>query len=778
VSAVARIGRGRPRLVAAVTLLTAASVWAAGAWAAWFTYDVTLRLPGRAELADIGDMAQATTIFDARDRQVFTIFKEQRIEVPLSRVSPHLIKAVISVEDQRFYDHRGVDLVRVAAAGVANVRSGRRAQGGSTITQQLARQSFLSRGKTFRRKLKEVLLAAQIEHSFTKDEILQLYLNKVYLGDGLYGIEAASLGYFGKPAAELNVEEAALLAGLIQSPSSYAPTINLPRAMARRAVVLQAMLDAGAIDRATFDRVRDAPVALRSRLQRDESFGLYVKEQVRRELVDRFGWDLVSEGGLRVYTTIDADLQQHAERAIEDALTRIEARPGYKHTPRARMIPLGEDEAPDYLQAAAVVLDTRTGEVRALIGGRSFKESRFNRVLQAKRQPGSAFKPFVFAAALEQGYTPATILSNLHDPVLTPQGAWVPEDEHLASDAMTLRTALRTSSNRAAVRLLTSVGIDKTVEQVRLMNIGTVPSVPSLALGTGEVTLMAITSAFGAFANGGLVYRPTVIRRVEDRDGNVLGEAAPHSQRAISETTAFLMASMLQDVVNAGTGYRARSSGFLLPAAGKTGTTNDYFDAWFVGFTPKVVAGVWLGFDRPQTIIANGYAGDLAVPLWASIMKAATAGDKPEWLPRPPDVIGVEVCRLSGRLPNEGCSEVQVVKDSGEVEVRSLVYWEYFVRGTQPTEVCGLHPKVTFFDRLAGAFRGDVGSAPVPAADAGVPSTASEQAGPAGTGERAAAETGIDAGVEEPQKKRGFWSRVFGGKGKDREKKTNPPPKP
>ncbi len=327
-----------------------------------------------------------------------------------------------------------------------------------------------------------------------------------------------------------------------------------------------------------------------------------------------------------------------------------------------------------------------------MVGGRDFDESRFNRAVQAKRQAGSAFKPFVFAAAIEAGYTPATVITGLNDPTLTAQGDWVPEDEHLTVSSMTLRTALRTSSNRAAVQLLNGVGISNAVHYAERLNVGTPPSVPSLVLGSGDVTLMSLTLAYGAFADGGIVRDPVLIRRVDDADGNVLYSDPGTSHRAVSEATAFLMSSMLADVINAGTAYRARQEGFTLPAAGKTGTTNDYVDAWFVGFTPHVVTGVWIGFDQPSTIIPNGYAGTLAVPLWASFMRTATKGDQRDWFSRPGNVVAANVCRLSGLLPNAGCDDVAVVASDGSLEKRSMVYTEYFVKGTQPTTVCPLHP--------------------------------------------------------------------------------------
>ena len=763
--------RRPPLLVAAIGVLAVVLFLAAG-WAAWFSYDLTARLPSREALKSLGDMAQATTIFDASDTPAFTIFKEQRLEVPLARISPNLIRAVISVEDQRFYEHSGVDGVRVAAAVIRNFEEGRRAEGGSTITQQLARQSFLTRDKTYRRKLQEIILAAYIERMYGKNDILELYLNKVYFGGGLYGAEAAARGYFGKPASDLSVAEAALLAGLIQSPSSYAPTVNLERAIARRNVVLQSMVANGAIDQKTAERAKAAPVRLVNGLEINETSGLYFKEQVRRELVERFGSERVYQGGLRVYTTLDPKLQQAAEALVEKRLAEIERRPGFKHPVRGKAGALKEGELPAYLQGALVAIDPTTGYVRAMVGGRDFQESRFNRAIQAKRQAGSAFKPFVYAAALEAGYTPATVITNLNDPIATPQGGWVPEDEHSSASSMTLRTALRTSSNRAAVQMLNTVGIGTAVDYAKKLNVGTPPSVPSLALGAGEVTLTALASAYGAFANEGIVRQPTLIRRVEDSEGKVLLQASDKGRRAIRESTAFLMASMLADVINSGTAYRARQTGFTLPAAGKTGTTNDYNDAWFIGFTPHLVTGVWIGFDRPATILSNGYAGELAVPLWASFMKVATAKDKPDWFDKPANVVGVNVCRVSGKLPNAGCTNVETVDRDGYPVTRSMVYTEYFVQGTQPTTLCPVHPG-SFADAIADATAGD--QTPRATADqahtppARVPTSGVGSAAP--PPETAEPVHGGQASKAEPApKKRGFWGRLFGRGDKDKDK--------
>jgi 1A family penicillin-binding protein len=688
-------------------------------------------LPGPEELRSIGDMSQATTLYDNHNRPVFTIFKEYRVEVPLEQMSPHLPKAILAIEDQRFKEHGGIDLIRIVSAALTDLRKGRPAEGGSTITQQLARLAFLDRKKTFARKIKEVCLAFRIERMYSKDQILELYLNKVYFGEGLHGAEAAARGYFGRSATDLSLSEAALLAGVVNAPSTNAPTVNLSRAIARRNTVLRAMYDEGTITKEALIRASNERVELRDTLRREEPIGQYFKEEVRRQLVKQFGWERISEGGLRVYTTIDPDMQRAAETAIAHALEQIESRRAARASKKGA--PSGEP-----LQAALVALEPATGEVRAMVGGRDFSDSSFNRVTQARRQPGSAFKPFVYATALEAGYAPSSMIDRLDEPISTPQGGWTPEDEHSTAPAMSVRTALRTSSNRAAVRMLQNVGIPKTVEYAHQFGIGNVPSVPSLALGSGEVTLMSMTSAYSVFASGGARHPAILVKRVEDRDGHVLFQAKTNVEQVISPATAFLMTSMLADVVNAGTAYKARQEGFTLPAAGKTGTTNDFVDAWFVGFTTKLAAGVWIGFDQPHTILPNGFAGDLAVPLWARFMKAATAGDKPEWFTPPSTVVSMSVCRSLATPPFEDCDHP---------------YTEYYEKGKVPPPQPRLiqHPigsgnLIALADvRREASLVELMPSEPSQAAKAQV-----ADASPKGDDQA------------EPKKKRGFWSKVFG----------------
>jgi 1A family penicillin-binding protein len=744
----------RTWFVAAIVAMSLA-IWGVVAMSFWVARDLLTDLPDEEVLRGIGTMAQSTSLLDGDDRPVFTIYQEQRIEVPLRAVSPHVIRAFVAVEDQRFYDHRGIDVVRVAGAAVANMRQGRAAQGASTLTQQLARQSFLTPEKTIRRKLKEMIVAARLERAFTKDEILELYVNKVYFGDGLYGVEAASLGYFGKHAADLDVAEAALLAGLVQAPSLHAPTISLERAVARRRVVLQTMRDSGAIDAAGYQAAVDAPVVLHDALRAEESYGQYFREEVRRQLVDRFGWERVYQGGLRVYTTIDLEAQKAAEAEVAASLAAIEERraQGRRETDEP-----AADEAP--LQGALLAMDPRTGEVRAMVGGRSFEESSFNRAVQARRQPGSAFKPFIYAAALERGFSPATLLTGLDEPIDTPEGAWVPEDEQWRESSVTMRTALRTSSNRAAVRMIEEVGIPAAVQYAERLGLSSMPAVPSLALGSGEVTLMQMTAAYAAFATGGLRPEPTLIRRVETAQGEVLYEWTPSIERVMSEPTAFLMTSMMADVITAGTANRARREGFTRPAAGKTGTTNSYRDVWFAGYTPQLVATVWLGYDQPRTILARGGAGELAVPLWARFMRAATADHEVESFRRPSEVISVQICRLSGRRATDACREVVSVED-GSITERTLAYMEHFVRGTEPHDDCPFH-RVPDGTLLVHAIDQAPAAAPVLTA-----AGADEGSAALATGTEPAAAPAADGRAEavegEPEEeRRGFWSRVFG----------------
>ncbi|OFW47701.1 MAG: hypothetical protein A3J29_02720 [Acidobacteria bacterium RIFCSPLOWO2_12_FULL_67_14b] len=597
---------------------------------------------------------RSTLIFDSKDKPIAALYREHRMPVALEEMSGDLVTAVLVTEDRRFFSHDGIDFRRMAASTLANLRHGRIVQGGSTITQQFVRGAFLDRSRTYARKVREAWLATELETRYSKRAILQAYLNRVYLGDGYYGVEAASRGYFGKSASKLNATEGATLAALINRPSGYGLRRTPARVRERRDWVLRQMLGQGDLDPVRYASSVVVPVAstlasAQTRATEDLArihHGPYFVDTVTQLLQAQFDTTTILTGGLRVYTTLDSDVQRFAEQSILKRLGELDKR-------RKQGEPL---------QAALVAIEPSTGFVRAMVGGRNFVESPFNRAIDAKRQPGSAFKPFVFAAALEAGYSPGTIIGGLDESVASAQGAYLPAGEH-ELEATTLRSALVHSSNRAAVHLLQRVGLRPTIDLAARMGLDSMPAVPSLALGTGEVSLLHLTSAYTVFVNGGIQKPPTFIRRVEDSAGRVLYRAESEGTRVMSESTAFLMASMLADVVDSGTGYAARTNGFRLPAGGKTGSTDDHADAWFVGFTPQLAAGVWMGFDRPQPIMRRGFASVVAVPAWAGFMKDATTGNKAEWITAPAGISRIRRCRESGSLATEFCELYGEVTD-------------------------------------------------------------------------------------------------------------------
>jgi penicillin-binding protein 1A len=626
-----------------------------------------------AERFTIDPGPQSTLIYDSKDRLISALYREHRIPVSLEEMSEPLINAVLATEDRRFYDHNGVDLRRIAGSMIANIRRGRIVQGGSTITQQFVRGAFLDRSRTYHRKIREAWLAHRLETKYSKKAILQAYLNHVYLGDGYYGVQAASLGYFGKPASAVTAAEGATLAALINRPSGYGIRRTPANVRTRRDWVLRRMHELGYLDQASYGNALAVPVAstlapsslLQETDPRSIMHGPYFATMVHEFLFEKFGVEKALTGGLRVYTTMDADVQKFAEESVAKRLSELD---------KGRRV-----GGP--LQAALVAIEPDTGYVRAMVGGRNFVESPFNRATEAKRQPGSAFKPFVFAAALEAGFSPGTMIDGLDAYIASSSGPYLPGGEH-EIESTTLRSALVHSSNRAAVHLLQRVGLGPTIDLANRVGLEELPRVPSLALGTGEVSLLNLTSAYTAFANGGVLQAPVFVRRIEDAHGRVLYRGESIGRRVLSESTAFLMASMLSDVVNHGTGYTARQAGFTLPAGGKTGTTDDHSDAWFIGFTPHLAAGVWVGFDRPAPIGRRAFASVVAVPAWARFMKNATLGNKSDWVMQPSGVIHIRRCRESGGLATEYC------------ELHGEVYDDYVSVGRGP-DLCILHNSTT-----------------------------------------------------------------------------------
>jgi penicillin-binding protein 1A len=625
---------------------------------------------------------------------------ERRVVVDLDEVPPTISNGFVAVEDRRFWQHNGVDARGAGRAVWRNVRTLSLAEGFSTITMQLPRNVFpdeLPRSDRLRRKSCEIQLAGQIEKALGKREILKLYINQVYLGDGKYGVEEAARAYFGKPATRLTIAEAALLVGLVKNPEGYNPRKHPNRAIQRRNTVLDVLVREGVIREADALKAKAEPLQLAPPLEAAGPAPYFVAA-VRRELRERFGDD-ADIRGLRVHTGLDPALQRAARDALVAQIRKVEGG-GYgrwRH-PRpdsGRMAP-AEGSGSPYLQGVVIVLDARTGAVRALVGGRDFTHSSYDRALLARRQPGSTFKPIVFAAAFQHGLSPTSRIDTTPVSVELAGSAWRPDD--LVPDSVTslsARDALALSSNNGAVRVGEWVGARRVADMARTLGITTpVPPYPSIHLGAAEVVPAELAAAYATLGNGGYRVEPALISRIEDARGNVLWRAPQDLVSVIDPGVAYLTTSLMEDVVDRGTGTAVRRDGFWLPAAGKTGTTNDARDVWFVGMTPDLVAAVWLGFDQPKQILPNAFGGNLAAPIWATTMKAAyqkrpaPAG----WEP-PSSMVGVAIDATTGGLATDDCPPA-------DVRV------EYFMAGTEPTDFCPTHaPSGGAIDRLLRGLR-------------------------------------------------------------------------
>jgi penicillin-binding protein 1A len=594
------------------------------------------------------------TWFLSSDGRRWFRMDEHHQDVPLADIPLQLQQAFIAVEDHRFYQHPGVDPIALGRAVVRNIRASETVEGGSTLTQQLARTLFLSNKRSYGRKLREAVLAVMIDAQLTKTQILELYLNRIYLSAGVYGVETMSRHLFGKPAKQLTLAECALIAGLAQSPGGFSPWTNLDGAVARSHVVLARMREQGFITAGQEETAKYARIRVRAYPGSADARAGYAKEFLRQRFRDEFGGDHPPDWDVR--TTFVQELQSIGERVVADGLRRF-----------------GRPE----LQAALVAIDPRTGDILALVGGRDFRQSQFNRATRSRRQPGSAFKPLLYAAALENGYSPVSVLEGLEH--IAPQGPeeWSPRNANGETpDALTLRAALLESNNRAATLLQQKLGSKPVLELASNVGLQGLPDVPSLSLGTGLVTPLDMTAAFATFPNGGVSVRPRGIRRVTDADGVTVFEDAAPGERVISPETAFQMVSMLEDVIDHGTGAAARQWGIRSPIAGKTGTTNDFKDAWFVGFSSSIVAGVWVGFDQPQTIGAAAYGSKYALPIWSDFMRQALRSRPGGEFAVPPTLHEEPLCRISYLRPVEGCP----------------IYTEYFKEGDQvPGRLCPIH---------------------------------------------------------------------------------------
>ena len=631
---------------------------------------------------------QTSKLYAADGRFLAELGLERRTLVTIDDIPPVVRDAFIITEDRRFYSHHGVDFIGLAGA-VKDYLMGEGLRGASTITQQLARNIFpdrITRERSLVRKIKEAKVARAIESRYPKDKVLELYLNQIALGNGAYGVETASQRYFGKSVRDLSLAEAATLAALPKAPERYNPRRYPDRAIQRRNTVIELMRRNGLASDEEASLAKAYPLRL---AQRSEAGDLapYFVEWVRQQLDERFGRQLY-EQGLKVYTTLDVDAQLAAERALERQLKAIEAGTygAFRHATYEQYIArnaAGEDRAganSPYLQGAFIALDPRSGAVRALVGGRDFDDSKFNRATQALRQPGSTFKPIVYADAIHAGLPPSYPTND--SPISIPQASgrdWTPQNYDLKfMGTVPLRRALYLSRNLSAINVGRELGEQSVIDMARRFGIRTpIPSYPSIHIGAADVYPLEMVGAYSVFASLGYRTTPYAITRVENARGEVLWQQRPTSMPVLSSVEAWLMVDMMKDVVQRGTAYRATwGAGFRVPAGGKTGTTNDGADVWFIGYTADLVAGVWMGFDRPKKIKASAQGGELAAPAWTAFMKEMyqRRPEPPDW-PRPETLVAREVDAATGMLAGPFCT-------GGS-------YTEWFIPGTEPYQECG-----------------------------------------------------------------------------------------
>ncbi len=647
----------------------------------------------------------ATKVYSADGKLIKEFFTERRFFTPLSQIPENMIQAVLATEDHRFFKHWGIVPKRLVKVIFTDLVTMSKQQGASTLTQQLARRLYLTPEKTITRKIKEILTAIQIERTYTKPEILEMYMNHMSFGHGTYGVESAARRFFNKSVQQLTLPECALLTGMLQRPAALNPFRYPERALKRRNLVLSRMLAEGFITREEYEQAIATDLGVVRKQKNKDEFAAYFTEYVRRNLQKKYGWELY-KGGMRVYTTLDTRVQACAEKAVAEFLPKVQEvvnRNMKRKAEFARLVPpsLLKDHTLDDLmknqafvdslinakaavQVALVAIDPRNGHILAMIGGRSFKESQFNRAVQAIRQPGSVFKPFVYTAAVDNGYMPS--YEKLNQPIVVhmPDGSrWTPKnyDGSLGGKTM-LREALRRSLNLVTARLVQEdVPPEQVVKYARNFGITTpLDAVDAIALGSSGVIPLEVVSAFGVFANRGVLVKPISVLRVEDKFGNVIERANPQSRGVLREETAYIMANMLQTVASRGTGAASRSVyRFLRPAGGKTGTTNDFTDAWYVTFTPQIVAGVWVGLDDPSLSLGKRQSGArAALPIAATFMRTAhdTLQLPVEDFVRPDGIVELEICRESKQLATEYCPEI--LKEIFDVRY-------------QPTEYCQLH---------------------------------------------------------------------------------------
>lgn len=660
-----------------VLFLTTLAIGWAAVYVGWsFIYD----------LDQVGQMPQRTTIYDRHGEFYARLHGENRISVSLDEVSPDFINALLAREDTRFYQHDGIDHWAILRAMLRNISSASIREGGSTITQQLARNSFPLGGQTLHRKILEALVAMRLEQQYSKDEILEFYINRIYFGSGIYGLETASRTYFGVPSRDLTLGQAALLAGIIRGPNLFSPFQNPEGAERQRDQVLQRMVRIRMISEEAADHARQAPLRLAASRRLSPQHD-YAMDAVRRELDVILSKKQIDEGGLRVYTSLDPSLQEAAQNALSRRLDQFEATTGNTHPVRSAFSAeqRSREEAPDYLQGAAMVLENRTGGILALVGGRDYADSKFNRAVSMRRQVGSVFKPFVYSAAFERGLLPGTLVSDARlgpGEISAAPVAWNPanadgEYGHL----LPAHQGLSRSRNTMSVRVGNRAGMERVLDLANRTGLGQgIPPYPASYLGAFEASLQETAAAFMVFPNRGVRRQVYLIDRIIDDYGRTVYKTPGIELPVLDSGVAWLTTRVLTEVVRSGTASRAKALGLSRPAAGKTGTTNDFHDAWFAGFTSSLTCAVWVGFDQPRRIHSAGYGSALALPIWVDIVESPPARSYPaETLPGGIALTRVRLCAASGLRAVQGCRQA------------GLAYDDDLPAGRVPQESCTAH---------------------------------------------------------------------------------------
>ncbi|MBI4722204.1 MAG: PBP1A family penicillin-binding protein [Candidatus Stahlbacteria bacterium] len=616
-------------------------------------------------------VAGVSKVYDRKGKLIHEFYEEARTIVPLENIPKTLIKTTIVIEDKNFYSHCGIDLWAIARATICNVLNLRTVQGASTITQQLARNLCLTMTKSTLRKIKEIVLAFRIERTYSKDEILELYFNQIYYGNGAYGVEAAAQRYFGKHIEKLTIAECATLISIPKYPEKYNPYSAPEKVVERRNFILSVMAEKGIIAQAEKEKAQKTKLEV---VQKSTFKGNYFIEEIRKWATEKYGPELLYMGGLSIYTTLDAELQERAEKVIASGIERVEEKYKYK-----------KEDTLNPLQTALITIDVRTGAILAEVGGREFVKSMFNRAVQALRQPGSAFKPFTWIAALASDkFNAASIVEDapISIRLITGQIYSPVNYDGEFFGPITLREGIAHSRNLVAVRLIQEIGPEQVVGYARRMGItSTLDPVIALSLGSSSVTLIDIVSAFSTMGNQGIRTIPYMIEKITDKENVLLYRNQPVRQQVLSPQLAYIMTNLLQSVLNEGTGVGARAKGFYYPCAGKTGTTDNYNDAWFIGYTPSLACGVWFGFDQRKRIGRKATSAEVALPTWTDFMISATeALHSPyEEFFVPEGLAWKTICKKCGRVATSSTKETRK---------------EVFIKGTEPTDYCsGIHRK-------------------------------------------------------------------------------------